>query len=574
MSDTIDELVDDPVLRLRLQRHLERSAEGVEIRRSPVTAVVRRADMRRRRQRAAAALGAACLVIVAVGAAVVGRSDDRTIVNVDEPPTPSTDSLLPSSTIVAPSTTAGETATPTSSASPSDDTLAPTTTPVPIEPVTGGGLMWERRFVDRLASTVFAGSASPVFNEATSITWIDSELSSSAPSQIYLSDDGVSWRRAPSTGTRVLGVAREPGAFHVVGVRLDAVEGDLLVESSSLDGGSTWVDRTIPFSDHTRQMAEILQALTGVSVAASRGTVVVGLNPNDDVTRRARSLVFAAEPGKEFVPVQLPDNRFTRVTASGDGFLAVSASSTTLDTSTLWRSDDGFAWGELGVLPFQQGQVGLVSGVYIAVAADNSERMFSTSTDGFTWATTDLNALLGDGGAPWRLLPYSGVFGQGSVTMLASRVGEAPRLSITRNGVTMVFDAGLQSIEFYEDDGVTLIGTSTANGTQGPIRLDGGPTLTVLDENGGIRAQFSLADATAAINAGAPSIATGELIVMRTDDLVTWSATAITSLVGDGLAYLDGAGAVGDVIVFRGPTAATDANGVPISQVIVGTPVP
>lgn len=437
MSDTIDELVDDPMLRQRLERHLERSAEGVEIRRTTVTAVIRRADVRRRRQRTAAALGAACLVVTAVGAVIAGRSDDPTIVNVDEPPAVSTESTDNSTP------TTGErlsTTTTSSGNTDTDDMDAAALTPTE--------LAWSSVVPDGMSETAFDFMISTNPSSGPAVGWVYNEMSpADFTSLVFLSDDDGSWRDVPvSPSLAVLGGTRLNDRIDLVGyVSGDDPEAGQLVLSSSVDNGASWTrhplgidlsevwdepsvfarfmpsqiarqDDVLVFSleiSSTLNLAPVLGDETAFSagytitddgvaifepcstcpsgqLASSEGRTVsrtlsweeLGLDPEErDFLDVPRSFYVVTTGAPVSVQVPFADAAgAVTLSSSARGILAVEQSpyapmveGQSPAPAILYESPDGVTWTEVGQPPVQLGSAGVIGERYVVVGPSLDE---------------------------------------------------------------------------------------------------------------------------------------------------------------------------------------------------------
>ncbi len=619
MSDTIDELVDEPVLRQRLHRQLEHSADAVEIRRTPVTSVIRRADMRRRRQRVGEAFGAVCLIVGAVGAAIAGRSDDRTIVNLDEPPTLSTESVLPLSTFVAPSTTAGDAAAPATTAVPVDDAFVPFTTAV--SAIVDTPFEWQSVTPDAATSSALDFMSSS-YNDRGTLGWTYNESSPSDwVSSVFISDDGIAWTATPtSPGLSVVGGIDTTDGIHVVGYAssADPDAGKVFVATSQ-DRGATWRRDPLPFDLSPAWDSDSLSVrLYPSEMASVGGTIVVAIQPMSMLLPSAlgdsmytSGFVYLDDGvgvlrSCDGCPVGGPLSEYDGadieriisweelgVTDGGEALLHATPSvhvsgpdgyrevevpfaeepsgfwlSSTLTSilaveqriepapvgllsapARLYESTDGRSWRLVGEAPLQTGRAGRIDGRYVVVGAglETGDTGIASSADGVSWTIHPLPP--DPSGETWGPFYDMAAFDDDTLAIAGFEMLEPPELRLTENGVTMIFDAGLNDMLFIDDATGVEIASARDEERYGPVRLDDGPTLSVLDDAGEVRAQFSLEEATAAMQATPGPVP--RVAIYTTNDLTTWSRTILNDVVTDSNVTLNAVDLVDDRLIVR-----------------------
>ncbi len=632
MSDTIDELVDDSVLRQRLQRHLERTADGVEVRRTPVTAVVHHAAVRRRRQRSTPIIGAVFLVVVAIGGALAGRADDRTIVNVDEPVTPSTDPQS-SATTGDPNTTTGDAVT--SPTTVDDDALAPFTTAA--SSIVATPYEWQTITPDDASRAAFDFMVSSSSNDRGTLGWTYNEMSPPDwVSTVFASDDGITWAATPTNpGLSVVGGIDTADAIHIVGYAssADPDAGKVFVATSE-DRGASWRRDPLPFDLSPAWAGDALSVrLYPSEMAAVDGTIVVaiqlssmllpsafgdtmytsgfvylqdgvgvlrscdgcpagplseydnadierviswdylGVNDEQEALLRAKPSVLVSGPGG-YREVGVP------FATAPSGFWLSSTSTSILaleqrfERSTdglhgapaqLYETTDGRSWRNVGEAPFEIGRAGRIDDRYVVIGAEfgTGNTAIASSVDGVSWTSHPLPP--DSSGATWSPLFDMYALDDDTLAMAGFEMLEPPELRLTENGVTMVFDAGLNDMQFIDDATGIEIGGVRDGERYGLLRLDegptdGDPTLTVLDDEGNVRAQFSLQEATAAMQATPGPVQ--RVVVYTTDDLTTWSRTILNDVVTGGNVTLNAINLVDDRVIVR---VGVDRDGDPLT---------
>ncbi len=566
MSD-LDDLVADPVLRTRVGEHLTYLAATADVRRTPVEAIARRAATRRRRQRMAGATGAVAVVVGATVTALLALSSPRTIAPEDAPPTVDVPATTdPGSTPTSTPESAGNGSEPTTPTTSIDTT----TTIVPSLQIEGAGARWGRVPVDATAEFVLDESESIVFDSDADVTWtVDADPEVVAT--LWLTDDGIAWRAAASTpALEPVAVVRDGPVIDVAGWTVAPLPPGFQVATTA-DGGATWSSRTVPLPDGVRPL--VTSDAASVDLARLGGTVVVTVPDLVEGDGLDDPQMFAAVDGDAFVRVVLPaelDPQGTLGLELGAGALLATSFDTADLTWHLLRSTDGVTWARLGVLPYSQGQVGRVGDAYVALSsnatADGADVW--SSDDGSSWTPIRLADIAG-GDLAWAASPYGWVVDDGGLTLVAGAYSAATaRLQLSDNGVTMLFDAGLNDMDMIDDVTGRTIGGYHDGAYVGPVRLGADTTLEVLDESGNVRASFTLDEATAAIDSAPQQTGTSEVAVFRTVDLVTWSTITITALFDQPAPFVASAGSVAGTVVFRFPDGGGDSH-----QVVVGTPI-
>lgn len=519
MSD-LDDLVADPVLRTRVGEHLTYLAATADVRRTPVEAIARRAATRRRRQRMAGATGAVALTIGAVIGVVAFTGPSPSIAPQETPPSVTTGHPAPTST---PSTVTSTTET-------TDNRL----------------LRWDV-VPDDLASGYHAvvrgesGASSP-----------DVRLSTD-PSEpaVFSTDDGLVWQRIDlPRGFVPVAATRIDGHVHAIVID-DSTSGTTSILLASNDG-LEWSYRPIPADAEA-------SSLGPADIAATEDVVVLTVvidetwrifraaveGPIVDVTEATP--IDPLDPAAPLPHVQRVGDRIALFaplrSASGvlgpDGALATSGA----EPWEILSTEDGSRWttdvtsvSRCCPMRWHGGWLGL----------DDMNRL-ETSTDGETW--TSLDPDLGDDSL--AMLPGSLVVDDAVVTFVASRPAPLVPLRLSENGVTMVFDQTMQLLEVYDDATGVLIGSTADEGASALIELDTNapPTLRVFSEDGSVRAEFTVDEASAVV-ASTPATA-ADLVVVQSADLTTWSTTDLASLVGGEPLYVEPVGAFDGRIVYR-----------------------
>lgn len=517
MSD-LDDLVADPVLRTRVGEHLTYLAATADVRRTPVEAIARRAATRRRRQRMAGTTGAVALTIGAVIGVVAFTGPSPSIAPQETPPSVTTGHPAPTST---PSTVTSTTET-------TDNRL----------------LRWDVA-PDDLASGYHAvvrgesGASSP-----------DVRLSTD-PSEpaVFSTDDGLVWQRidlprgfVPVAATRIDG--------HVHAIVIDDSTSDTSSILLASNDGLEWSYRPIPAEASSLGPADIaatenVVVLTVVIDETWRIFRAAVEGPIVDVTEATPT--DPLDPAAPLPHVQRIGDRIALFAPlrSASGALGPDGALATLGAEPweILTSEDGTRWttdvtsvSRCCPTRWHGGWLGL----------DDMNRL-QASTDGETW--TSLDPDLGDDS--WAVLPGSLVVDDAVVTFVASRPAPLVPLRLSENGVTMVFDQTMQLLEVYDDATGALIGSTADAGASDLIELDTNapPTLRVFSEDGSVRAEFTVDEASAVV-ASTPATA-ADLVVVQSADLTTWSTTDLASLVGGEPLYVEPVGAFDGRIVYR-----------------------
>jgi hypothetical protein len=206
-----------------------------------------------------------------------------------------------------------------------------------------------------------------------------------------------------------------------------------------------------------------------------------------------------------------------------------------------------------------------VNGRYVIVGPDlvTGDTTIASSIDGRTWTLHPLPS--DESGARWALSFDAFGFEGDTIAVAGFEVLPAPELRLTKNGVTMIFDAGLNDMQFIDEaSGLEIAGAE--NGERyGPLRLDegngdGNRVLSVLDDAGEVRAQFSLEEATAAMRAtpGLPP----RIAVYVTSDLRSWSRVILSEVTGQSNVTLSDVDVVDRRVII---SVSTDRDGDPIT---------
>lgn len=637
----------DPMLSARLSRHLERTADVVAVRSTPVTTILRRADRRRRNRRLAAVLAAGSLIVLSASTVFVDRSRDRTIVSVDEPTTGSTIET----TLVATTETVASSATPT------DQNSAEATAPMSTVSALPSSFVdtpyeWTTITPDDDTRTALATMVSSSANDRGTLGWTYDE--SSPPdwrSAVYVSDDGITWSATPTDpGLSVVGGITDAGTIHVVGyASSDDPDAGRVFVATSVDRGATWRRDALPFDLSPAWDSENLSVrLYPSEMAVVDDTIVVAIQPTSMLLPQAlgdsyltQGFVYVPEGvallrSCDGCPVGGPLSQFDAAdiervipwadlgmgpeqvallnaapsvhvggpsgyeeidvpfAESPSGFWLTSTPTTVLAVeqrlepsidgllgapARLYETSDGRSWRLIGEVPLQTGRAGRIDGRYVVVGAgrESGDPWIVSSADGVIWTAHTLpdDATDSSWSPMWDMYAFDG----DTLAMAGFEMLEPPELRLSENGVTMVFDAGLNDMQFIDDATGEEIAGAKAGERYGPVRLDEGPgdgnrTLSVLDDAGNVRAQFSLEEATAAMQATTGPVP--RVAVYTTSDLTTWSRTVISDVVTDGNFEMNGIDLVEGQVVVR---IGVDRDGDPSTfdaepRLIVGTPVP
>ncbi len=236
MSDTIDELVDDPVLRQRLHRHLESLAHDATLRPSPLSGIRDRAARRRRRLRIAGAGAASALSITAILVAFAASSPPPAISPADFPGLENTTFETSTTALAVTETDAVE------SGDENDD--SPATQVAPIIGVLGAPAeTWQAETPDEASATVIDQVFPANGMYSGHVVWTTIEQSPRGfRSVVSTSSDGAQWAPvATSPGIAVIGGTERDGAIFLIGYAPESdPDAGAVLSTTSVDGGRTW----------------------------------------------------------------------------------------------------------------------------------------------------------------------------------------------------------------------------------------------------------------------------------------------------------------------------------------------
>jgi hypothetical protein len=417
---------------------------------------------------------------------------------------------------------------------------------------------------------VLDDSESIVFDSDADVTWTAADDPTVADT-IWLTDDGVTWRSTPTApAVRTVAAIRDGSVIDVAGWTFAPALPAFEVAMSD-DGGASWSVRVVPLPDGARPL--VTSDAASVDLARLGGTVVVTVPDLVEADGLDDPQMFAALDGGAFTRVVLPAGLDPQGALELEP-AAAALLATAYDTGDLaWhllRSTDGVVWTHLGVLPYSQGQVGTVAGRYVALSsnatADGADLW--ASDDAITWVPQRLADATGDGLA-WAAIPFGWVFDESGLTLVGTAYSDAPtQLRLSKDGVTMLFDAGLNDIDVIDDATGDTIGGYHDRAYTGRARIGADASFEVLDEAGAVLARFTLAEATAAMNAAPQQTGSAATAVFHTSDARSWSLVSIAPLFDQPAPFVASAGSVGGRVVFRFPDGGGDGH-----QVVVGTPV-
>lgn len=474
MTD-LDDLVDDPLLRNRLERHLERTASDVAVRHTPASSVVARARRRTRRRRATGAVGALVVVIGAATVALLPDPPNPSIVP-SEPP-PSAAPITPSSTVAAAPDTSG----PTTS-------VAPTT-------LEAAGLRWTSSGLDERTTEILVSTADSIGEDTPTLTWTP-RRDATRPSWLYRAIDGRSFEVV------------EPGPEIVViaggttGERIDVLGHPPLADGATLaDVGLRLASRTSDepwtFRDIDRVVPEDFATAPGGmhaqgSLAKVGDTTVISVTITTEVG--AVTKVYFAPPVGEVLDLSASFERegvmSATVASAGERFLLTMfhRQGTAEDPSAippvdLFTSVDGATWQQHSAPPIILGQIEGFGDTLIAGGPGGGDDWVSINRDGQTWTPVDLASSVGEPNDSWQLLPYGVAPGPDLVAIAA--MGSAEMTNSPRLGVFLSSDlvtwrlvqldgllggtsAQLLSIGWVEADLVVRVAVTDTGGSSAP----------------------------------------------------------------------------------------------------------
>lgn len=278
MSDSIDELVDDPALQLRLQRHLEFSAHDARLRPSPLSGIVARATRRRRRHRLAGASAASLLGIAAVMVAFSASSSAPAITPADIAPE------LEDTTVDTATTELSASGTDAVESRDADDEPLATEALPPMIGVLGAPVETWRSEAPDAASAAVVDQVFPATGMYSGhIVWTTMEQSPrDFRSDVSISPDGVHWDPvATSPDLAVIGGTERDGTLVLIGY---APEGDpdagALVAATSVDGGQTWQRTPLGYDLGAAWESGVMTvSLTASQVEVRDGIIVASIEP-------------------------------------------------------------------------------------------------------------------------------------------------------------------------------------------------------------------------------------------------------------------------------------------------------
>ena len=520
----------------RLDQHLADHARSVHLASTSSETIVHRAERRTKTRRSVSLIGAAALVIggIAVSAVVVRSGDhpSRRVVPADSVSTTEPSTSLQSTVEPAPTTTVG--------------TVAPR-----------APLAWEG--TDLGTDSLVANLYQTFTGNGPLYAWtIDEQASADFASNVYRSDDGITWEpiavspdlavvAATAVSTRIALLGYEPSA--------DASGPSDVVVKLSDDDGSSWQTIPLPLQIPAPQTGGNRLRPTPATIAFAGDTIVasIGLVPapmpgvpttSDTASGEAGATaprLYVSTGGRPFEavadgPIVAAFNSRSIAVAESDGqFLALSPGPATggeTPRSTLWRSVDGRAWTALGTVPAQDpsgATIGKIGSTYALAAGDGG---FWTSADGATWQPSNLSGLLESDGQSGQLLPFATRIGNEGITLVGMLPITNEDVYITKNGVTELFHGGsLSDISFFDQaTGAELAHLTTSPPfDNGVVRALGDGKIDILDTNGNIRATFTVEEYAQAFNAATSQSAAQE-VILHSDDGLTWSSTSINEL--------------------------------------------
>lgn len=546
-SSPVDEQEAD-----RLHRHLADHARSANLSSTLSSTIVQRAERRTRRRRSVSLIGAAAMVIGGVAiSAIVVRTGDRPSGRVV--PADSVSTTEPSTSVLS--------------------TIAPTPTTTASTVVQRAPLAWKGNDLgtDSLVSNLyqtFTGTG-PLY------AWtIDEQASGDFISNLYRSDDGITWHPIAETpGLAVVAATAASTRIAVLGYipSLDVTGPNDIVVRLSDDDGSSWQTIPLPLQIPAPQPGGKRVRPTSATIAFNGNTLVaaIGLDPaphpglptTTDASGDTGAIapqVYVSANGKPFEAVgdgpivQASVSRSIAVAESDGEFLALSpgpANGGDAPRSTFWRSIDGRMWTALGTIPAQDSYaatIGKVGNTYAVATVDGGLWL---SADGAKWQPSNLSGLLGSAGQQGQLLPYAAGIGSAGITLVGMLPITNGDVYITKAGVTEQLHGGsLSDISFHDEaTGAELGHVTTSPFDNGVVRSLGDGKIDILDTDGNVRATFTIEEVAQASNAAANQSVAQE-VILHSDDGLTWTSTSINQLTG---------GQPSDVAWIRSTAAAT-----------------
>jgi len=467
--------------------------------------------------------------------------------------------------------------TSSSTTSPPDGTSGVRTTAA----LAAGAINW---------TTVDLGTDSPVnaaFNQVTGdgplFAWTsDNTASPVIASQLFRSDDGLSWTEVPiAAGFSIVAATATSARVALLGFSIptDPLAAAEMVAMLSDDAGSTW--RTVAFDVTLPRRtaagatlvrpADALIAEHDDTVVASFSTVdrwSDSIAPTTDASGRSipdERPLYVSIADQPFVPVSSNDPSASpeptvALSYSNGEFLALATPPSSADPAVLWRSDDGRTWTPLGPVPdtVPGATVGKLGDRYIVVPLCCHVPWISDNGSDWSAATIggDLNAT-----ASSTLFDAHAAMSPDGISVAATYLGPAPDIDYSKDGVTQRLVGGtLSDVIFLDEATGAELGHITATPfDNGIVRALGDGKVDILDTEGNIRTTFTPADLPKAFNSAPAAPYVG--VVLHSDDGSDWTSTSLETFLGGNPTGLSWLRPIGEVTTLGAFVNTRDAAG-------------